>query len=74
MDGSSASTATPGFGRPKVAASAVNEDVVAGSSPFLEGAAGEVANLRPRTTASAIACIVKTFRDSASVTDDIGGD
>jgi hypothetical protein len=29
MDGSSASTATPGFGRPKVAASAVNEDVVA---------------------------------------------
>jgi hypothetical protein len=32
----------------------------------------KLVNLRPRTTASRIACRVETYRDSAGVADDIG--
>ena len=56
----------------KAAASAVNEDVMAGVQTHFFRAAGNAASLRPM--GSGIARVVKGYNELASVSDDIGGD
>jgi hypothetical protein len=58
---------------PEGAVSAVNENVrIAGINTGLKIGVGKVVNLRPRKTASRIACRVETYKDSAGVADEIG--
>ena len=70
-DDSSASTATPGFTRPRSAASAVRKDAQIGSTRFC--GAGEVVNVW-REAAGGIVCIVKTFQKPGEGDGVIGGD
>jgi hypothetical protein len=61
--------------RPKASAFAVNKGRHGfGSNPIPEGAAGEVASLRPKPTRSSIAHVGKSYKELASVTDSIDRD
>jgi hypothetical protein len=51
----------------------VNDGVTAaGSTRFRKVGIGKIVILRLRTTVRRIACIIDTYKDSASVKDDIG--